>query len=93
MNVIKTAFSRLWTRVLEEPVYTQALVVAGIAMGTAFGLSWDGTQVGAVTAFSAAVLAFMTRQAVTPLENPSIPAGTVLTVTTPEGQPDRVVTA
>jgi hypothetical protein len=39
------------------------------------------------------VLAFMTRQAVTPLENPSIPAGTVLTVTTPEGQPDRVVTA
>lgn len=78
----------LWQRVLEEPVYTQALVVAGIAMGTAFGLSWNGAQVGAVTAFSAAFLAFLTRKAVTPTAKPSLPVGTPVLVDRPAGMPD-----
>lgn len=82
----------LWQRILEEPVFTQALVVAVIAMGTAFGLGWTGAQVGAVTAFSAALLGFLTRKAVTPVAQPVIPEGTSVTVTTPAGVPDRVVT-
>lgn len=83
----------IWQRILEEPVFAQALIVAAIAMGTAFGLGWTGAQVGAVTAFSAAVLGFLTRKSVTPLAAPVIAEGTTVTVTTPAGVPDRVVTA
>lgn len=92
MTTIRKAIKAVWDLILREPVYTQALVVAGIAMGTAFGLGWNGAQVGAVSAFSAALLAFLTKQAVTPLAQPSLPSGTEVTVTTPAGQPDETVT-
>lgn len=86
-------FSGVWTLIRKHPVRAQALVQAGIGTATAFGLGWTAQQVGAVMVLSAAVLAFFTEQAVTPLENPTIPEGTRVTVTTPEGEPDRVVTA
>lgn len=81
----------IWDLILREPVYTQALIVAAIAMGTAFGLGWDGAQVGAVSAFSAAFLAFLTKQAVTPLSEPTLKSGTELTIETPAGQPNETV--
>ena len=49
----------------------QALVQASIALATAFGLNWNGVQIGATMAFSAAVLAFLTQKAVTPSRTPS----------------------
>jgi hypothetical protein len=88
MSIIRS----FWGIVLRNPVRAQALIVAGIATGTAFGLGWTGLQVGAVTALSAAVLAFFTEQTVTPIEAPAIPAGTTVTVLTPAGQPDQVTT-
>ena len=56
----------VWQRIQDEPVYTQAVVVASIAVATAFGLAWGPEQVGAVTAFSAMALAWLTRKSVTP---------------------------
>jgi hypothetical protein len=49
-----------------EPVYIQAAIVAAIATGSAFGLGWTGPQVAAVTGLSAAILAVICRQAVSP---------------------------
>lgn len=82
----------LWTLIRKWPVRAQALIVASIAVGSAFGLGWNGAQVGAVSAFSAALLAFLTEQAVTPISDPTLPSGTSVTVTTPAGQPDEQVT-
>ena len=93
MSTIRTIVRSIWSLILSEPVYTQALVVAGIALGTSFGLGWTGGQVGAVSAFSAALLSLLTRKAVTPLENPVLPVGTAYTVTTPAGQADYKATA
>lgn len=94
METLKAALRGVKTLVLKEPVYTQALVVAGIALATAFGLNWNGAQVGAVSAFSAAFLAFLTKQVVTPLSAPSVPAGTPVTVTNPDPAiNDKVVVA
>ncbi len=61
-----TYLRALWALVRKYPVRAQAVVVASIACGTAFGLGWSGVQVGAVTGLSAAVLAFVTEQAVSP---------------------------
>jgi len=85
---IGDVFGWIWHRVLEEPVYTQGLVVAGIALATAYGLGWNGAQVGAASAFSAAFLSWLSRKAVTSVSNPTLPQGTVVTVTTPAGMPD-----
>lgn len=76
MNAIRRVLSSIWQRILAEPVYTQGVVVAAIALGTAFGLGWNGAQVGAVSALSAAVLSWLTRQSVTPVSQPSLPIGT-----------------
>jgi hypothetical protein len=92
VNAIKNAIGGLWSIVLRNPVRAQALVVSVIALGTAFGLSWTAEQVGAVTALSAAILAFFTEQTVTPIESPALPANTTVTVITPAGTPDKVVT-
>lgn len=92
MKAIGNVFGWIWQRILEEPVFTQGLIVAGIATGTAFGLNMNGAQVGALTALSAGLLTFLTRRAVTSVQNPSLPQGTAVTVTTPAGQADSVRT-
>lgn len=88
-TAVRTTLSNLWGLVKRNPVRAQALIVAGIAGATAFGLGWNGVQVGAVTGFTAAFLAFVTETAVTPLADPALPAGTSVTVITPEGQANR----
>jgi hypothetical protein len=82
----------LWSLIKRYPVRAQALVVAGISLGTAFGLNLDGNQVGAIAAFSAALLAFITEQAVTPVSEPTLPSGTEVTVVTPGPTPNATVT-
>ena len=89
---IKALFRGLWSLIKKWPVRFQALIVALIALGSAFGLAWNGVQVAAVTAFSAAVLSFLTEQAVTPVAEPTLASGTMLTVTTPGPTADRTVT-
>lgn len=90
---LRRAARGLWRLVKKWPVRAQALVVAAIACATAFGLGWNGVQVGAVSALSAAFLAFVTEQAVTSLEAPVLAEGTRFRVATPSGEPDRVETA
>lgn len=89
---MKRVLRALWALIKKWPVRAQALIVASIAVGTAFGLGWNGVQVGAVAAFTAAFLAFVTEQAVTSLANPVLPAGTDVTIVTPTGEPDRTTT-
>lgn len=92
MDTIKGLLGGLWALVKKWPVRAQALIVATIALGSAFGLSWDGVQVAAVTALSAATLSFFTEQAVTPIADPTLAAGTSVTVVTPGPTPDKAVT-
>ena len=58
-------------RIKQEPVMFQGLLQAFFALLAGFkiiNISQD--QMGLLLAFSAALLAFLTRQAVTPLSNP-----------------------
>lgn len=45
------------TRIRNYPARLQAVVVAAVALGTAFQLDWTGEQTGAVAAFSSALIA------------------------------------
>ena len=62
----------LWALVQVEPVGAQAVVQTGVTLAVAFGLHLTGDQVAAVVAFNVAILAFLTRKAVTP--NPTVAA-------------------
>ncbi len=83
MGTIRAFARGFWSLVKRYPVRFQAIIVAGLALLTAFGLTWSAAQVGAVVAFTAAVLAFFTEQAVTPIEDAKLPAGTSVEVITP----------
>ncbi len=47
------------TRLRTHPGRLQAVVVAAVALVTAFGVNWSAEQVAAVTAFSATVIALL----------------------------------
>jgi hypothetical protein len=74
------SFSTNWLtkQILEEPVIFQGVVQATIALGVSFGLGLSVSQVGAITAVSAAILSFITRQNVTPAVNPKDSGGNQL---------------
>jgi hypothetical protein len=59
---------RLWTkRILEEPVVAQGLIQTFLPVLVVFGvLRLNQNQLGALYAFTAALLAFITRMHVTP---------------------------
>lgn len=61
----------LWRLITREPVRTQGVVQAFVALLTAFGLQWSAEQVGAVMAFTAVLLAWVTREMVTPVKTQS----------------------
>ncbi len=46
-------------RLRTHPGRLQAVVVAAVALVTAFGINWSAEQVAAVTTFSAAVIALL----------------------------------
>jgi hypothetical protein len=54
-------------RIRREPVAFQAVVQMALAFGCAFGLKLTAEQTAASLALSAAVLAFFTRRAVSPV--------------------------
>ncbi len=59
-----------------EPAALLGLIQAGLALAIGFGFELSGEQVALVMAFSAAVVAFLTRQAVTPTADPRLDLGT-----------------
>lgn len=58
--------SNLWDR---EPVMVLAVVQTGLALLLAFGVALTKEQVGAVLAFTAAVLGLVVRRKVMPAES------------------------
>jgi membrane protein implicated in regulation of membrane protease activity len=64
-------------QIKEEPVMFQGVIQAGLAMVAGFGVFPFLTQanMGLMLAFSAALLAWATRTAVTPMSNPRNDAG------------------
>lgn len=66
MSILKTIWDGVWGRITGEPVMTLAIIQMALALAVSFGLQWTGEQVGAVVAFSAAVLGWVARSKVTP---------------------------
>lgn len=62
----------LWNR---EPAATLAVVQAALALAVGFGLALTGEQVALILAFTAAVLGWVTRSQVTPVNSPALPDG------------------
>ena len=58
----------LFDRISQEPAVVVGLVQAGIVLGVSFGLDMTETQTAAILAFTAAVLAFVTRSQVSPVQ-------------------------
>jgi hypothetical protein len=69
---LKNAWTTLVTWVRREPAAAQALVLAFIALGIAFGWwQWTDAQTGAVVGIAAALLGMFVRSQVTPLVQPT----------------------
>ena len=69
---LKTAWTALTTWVRREPAAAQALILAFIALGIAFGWwQWTDAQTGAVVGIAAALLGMFVRSQVTPLVQPT----------------------
>lgn len=60
----------LWNR---EPALILGLVQAAIALAVGFGLRLSAEQISLLMAFTAALLAFVTRSRVTPVNKPPEP--------------------
>jgi hypothetical protein len=85
---------------LKNPALVVGLVRAGLILAVSFGVSLTQSQQSSVLVFTGALLAVMsvvltgvTLKKTTPVANPSVPEGTVVTVITPEGQPNRTALA
>jgi hypothetical protein len=57
----------MWNLIKGEPVLFQGVIQAALALAVAFGSGLSSVQIGAILAFSAAVLSWVTRSQVTPL--------------------------
>jgi hypothetical protein len=90
MDTLRQAWAGIWGRITGEPVLTLAIIQMLVALLVSFGLNWTADQVGAVVAFSAALLGWLARRVVTPIDTPSLAEGTRVEVVTPEGRPNTV---
>jgi len=69
---VNSAWNIVLTWVRKEPAVTQALILAFIAIGIAFGWwHWGDAQAGAVAGITAALLGMFVRSQVTPLIQPA----------------------
>lgn len=66
MTTLQDIWAGIWDRITGEPVMTLAIIQMALALAVSFGLQWTGEQVGAVVAFSAAVLGWIARSQVSP---------------------------
>ena len=67
-EVVEAPVVRPTSILTREPDAIQAVIQAGLGMAMGFGLSMSTEQMGLVLMFTAAVLALITRQQVTPFE-------------------------
>lgn len=77
----------LFNLVKSEPVAFAVLITAGIACGTAFGLSWSPGQVAAITTLWAALSGLFVRNAVSPVSAVEARAASAATVANPGTAP------
>ena len=63
---MRTIWDGIWSRITGEPVMTLAIIQMALALAVSFGLGLTGEQVGAVVAFSAAILGWIARSKVSP---------------------------
>lgn len=75
-----------------EPAAIAAVVSIAINLAITFGLGLSVEQVALVNALVVAGLGLIVRQSVTPTGAPVLPEGTEVTVETPAGQENKVVT-
>lgn len=68
----------MFNPIKNEPVFVQGLIQAALALAIAFGLKLSPGQIGAILAFTAALLSLITRSVVTPIANPKANDGTPL---------------
>lgn len=71
-------------RLRNEPALIVGFVQAVLALAVSFGLDLDGTQVGAIAAFTTAATAVFLRQQVSPVGRVEPAAGALGFVPTPE---------
>jgi hypothetical protein len=69
---VRNAWRQIATWVRREPAAAEALILAFIALGIAFGWwQWSNAQTGAVVGIAAALLGMFVRSQVTPLIQPT----------------------
>lgn len=89
-----------WAR---EPVRLKAVIQSVITLLAVVGVALTSTQQDAIQNFAATAVVLITafglfdakvlRNKVTPSDAPTVTEGTTVTVTTPPGEPDRVIVA
>ena len=67
MQFLRDLWGGLTDRVSAEPVLVLGVVQMTLSLAISFGLGWTGEQVGAVVAFSAAILSLVARSKVSPV--------------------------
>lgn len=75
-----------------EPAAIAAFLAIAVNLAITFGLKLTADQVALINALVVAGLALVVRQSSTPVSDPTLKAGTVVTVETPSGEANRVVT-
>ena len=84
--------SSILDAIRNQPVRFAALVAIAINIGVSFGLSLTSDQVALLNAFVVTLLGLIVPSFTTPTNNPTLPAGTEVTVVTPAGQPNTTTT-
>ncbi len=75
-----------------EPAAIAAFIAIVVNLAISFGLNLTTEQIALINTLVVAGLALLVRQNVTPTSNPTLAEGTKVTVATPAGTPDKVVT-
>ena len=75
-----------------EPAAIAAFLAIAVNLAITFGLKLTADQVALINALVVAGLALIVRQQYTPVSDPTLKQGTVVTVETPSGEANRVVT-
>lgn len=74
-----------------EPVAIAGVVAIAINLLISFGLNLTTDQVALINTLVVGLLALLARSQTTSLSQPNLPAGTSVTVVTPAGEPNRVI--
>ncbi len=75
-----------------EPAAIAAFIAIVINLAISFGLNLTTEQIALINTLVVAGLALLVRQNSTPTNSPILAEGTQVTVSTPAGTPDKVVT-